>query len=315
MLNFFKRIAISALILVAFSPLLAAEAAEQTMRRPNTLEGYGWHEGDSILTIPSWVKQIPPFTFAGVRGLRRINFAPGSECVKVCQFAFVECVDLETIELPNGVDTFEEGCFRDCHSLRSLRVGVNTWRLPREFAANCEALISVTLPKNIREIGPGAFSGCSSLSRVESQERVQSPEPRAESLESPTVGPANWEPTFTNLRKVAINAFSRCAALTEFWLPDCCELVDSYAFSDCTNLRRVRLPGNSKMLGELIFSGCCNLTLIIEPSPKPPSFDCESFPFEPYDTAAYTRCRLEVPEGSEHLYKIYHGWELFYRDK
>ena len=264
--------------------LTAIQAPAQDLRRPATAESYGWHPGDTLIVIPARVVQVPPFTFAGMKGLRHVRFAEGSHCVKICQHAFAYCEDLETITLPKDFTTFEEGCFRDCYKLRELDIPPGVWELPRSFAQNCESLRRVSLPKWLRNIRAHAFAGCTLLEDI-------------------TIPP--------DLREVSNNAFSGCASIRELHFPASVTLIDSYAFSDCTSLERLTLPANMKPLGELIVSGCRNLREISELSRRPPSIECESFLFDPDDAEAYTRCTLRVDPASLELYRRFHAWNLF----
>ena len=88
--------------------------------------------------------------------------------------------------------------------------------------------------------------------------------------------------------------------------------LESYAFSECVSLESAVMPANRNMLGELIFSGCRNLSRLTVMSPVPPTFDCNSFIFEPDETELYKNCRLLVPEGKEAAYKSARGWCLFF---
>ncbi|MDE6803603.1 MAG: hypothetical protein K2J29_03090, partial [Muribaculaceae bacterium] len=80
----------------------------------------------------------------------------------------------------------------------------------------------------------------------------------------------------------------------------------------CVSLRRVVLPANKSLLGELILSGCSSLEEVVEMSPVPPPFDCNSPLFDPDDTAAWTHCRLTVPAGARNAYSRAPGWRLFF---
>ncbi len=84
---------------------------------------------------------------------------------------------------------------------------------------NFRNLKSVKLPRNLVEIGWGAFSGCSSLQDVEF--------------------PAS-------LRKIEAEAFAECKNLTCISLPDTLDL-EGYAFAGCSRLKNVQLPDSIKL--------------------------------------------------------------------
>lgn len=274
-------LAFCALVSVFWSGLAASGG---NLRNPGFAEKYGWSEGDTLVVIPAYVKKVPPFAFAGIRNLKHVRFAVGSECRMISEFCFAECQDLEDIEFPPGLVALGEGVFRECRSLRVLEIPAGVWFLPKEFCNHCVSLERVALPAELREIRAFAFADCGRLKGIEF--------------------PAS-------LREIGNNAFSRCAALREITLPEGVEKLESYAFSDCANLRAARLSRSYNMIGELIFSGCGMLESLTVPSAKPPRIECESYLFEPDDEAAYERCRLYVPAGSVKFYSYHHGWRLF----
>ncbi len=140
-------------------------------------------------------------------------------------------------------------------------------------------------PVRVRDIQAHAFAYCGELRRIEVPRGVT---------------------------HVGSNAFSFCTKLREAVLPSSVAELESYAFAECDSLRRVVLPANKKLLGELIFEGCRNLEEIVEMSPEPPSFDCNSTLFDPCEEYMYRRCRLIVPAGREAAYRSAPGWSEFF---
>ena len=281
------KLLISFLILLAAGAnqfLASAESSEPSLRPAGVAEKTGYQPGDSVVTIPAWVRALPDFCFAGIEGLRRVEFEEGSRCVSIGGHAFAECPDLREIALPAGLKQLGEGCFRECCSLESLAIPEGVWVIPKEMALRCVSLREATIPPTVSDIKDSAFNGCVALRDI--------PLPAA-------------------LRHIGANAFSDCASLQEVEVPDGVSQLESYAFSGCSHLRRAKLPDSFEALGELIFSGCTSLGEIIAPAAAPPSFECESFLFDPDDEAAYGRCTLRVPARSEASYRRSHGWDLF----
>lgn len=193
-----------------------------------------------------------------------------------------------TLTIPSEVESLPEEAFRDRTDLSEVRFapGSRLRELPVGLFRGCSNLRRVDLPDSLVRIGAHAFAYCS----------------RLDSIRFPAT-----------LRRVGNNAFSRCISLSEVSLPDSVTMLESYAFSDCTALRSARLPANDSLLGELIFSGCESLVELVEPSPVPPPFDCDSFIFEPEETAMYRRCRLSVPTEASSAYSRSPAWSLFNR--
>lgn len=264
-------------IATLFTPDLAAQKAEFAVKV------CGYTAGNTVATVPASVKSIPEMAFADCSSLKEIRFAPGARVASIGANAFLGCKALERIALPSSVLTLGEGCFRECAALKKLVIPAGVKKLPRFMCEWDEALEEVILPAGLKDIGSHAFAYCSSLKKI--------------SIPS-------------GVTHIGSNVFSFCTSLREMEIPDSVKELESYAFSECTSLERVKLPANPSMLGELIFSGCRSLELIREPSTVPPTFDCNSFLFEPDEAWLYDECSLEVPVGSVNAYREAHGWNL-----
>ena len=107
--------------------------------------------------------------------------------------------------------------------------------------ASAKALLWVSLPEGLTEIGSFAFAKCTGLNGVTF---------RGEALKS-----------------IGGNAFAACHALESISLPTGVETIGKSAFSDCRALRRILLPGTLTAIGEQAFSQCGSLTALqIPPS-------------------------------------------------
>ena len=85
------------------------------------------------VVIPASVEKIGSHAFDKCKSLKEVIFQEGSRLEKVESFAFYECVNLSTIELPNSVQSIGEGCFS--------RSGLKTF----------------TFPESVISIGVGIF--------------------------------------------------------------------------------------------------------------------------------------------------------------
>ena len=113
-------------------------------------------------------------------------------------------------------------------------------------------LIIVALPSSMEEIASGAFSGCSSLTDVYyagTQAQVEEIligtnntylssatwhcTGNTEPLEPPQPDPILTLPSF--LTTIESEAFSGVAA-QKIIIPDCVDVIESYAFANCNNL-------------------------------------------------------------------------------
>lgn len=244
----------------------------------------GWRDGDTVAVVPPSVKSIPPFAFADCKSLRRVEFQ-GMQLREIGDYAFLGCVDLREMTVPNGVVEIGQGCFKGCSGLRRLSLPRGVRKIPHALCAGCASLREVSLPSTLHDIGSHAFAYCSSLDGIKLPDGVS---------------------------HIGSNVFSYCTSLREADVPDSVTELESYAFSECVALERVKLPGNPSLLGELLLSGCVSVREIVEPSVTPPAFDCSSTLFEPELGWIYKVCRLRVPEESREAYASASGWNLFF---
>lgn len=103
----------------------------------------------------------------------------------------------------------------------------------------CSDILSVVLPKNLKEIGTDAFNGCSSITSIEIPEGV---------TEIPYWG------------------FAGCEALETVKLPSTLTYVGPQAFYNCTSLKNLVLPEGLTEIGEYAFASCTSLESLEIPS-------------------------------------------------
>lgn len=192
----------------------------------------------------------------------------------------------DRIVVPEGVEAVPDYAFYEFGEVRSVVLPESVTVIGKSAFAWCESLQEVVLPSGLLDIGAHAFAYCAMLKGVE------------------------LPPVLTHIGN---NAFSRCTSLERISIPDSVTELESYAFSDCFSLSEIVMPANNSLLGELIFSGCCQLTRLVESSPVPPTFDCESYIFEPDERECYERCVLVVPEESYDAYASNPSWGRFMR--
>ena len=100
--------------------------------------------------------------------------------------------------------------------------------------AECESLISVTIPDSVATIGAGAFAECYSLISVTIPDSVT------------TIGDY---------------AFNTCG-LTSVTIPDSVKTIGEAAFAGCINLTSVTIPDSVMTIGEMAFVNCQSLASV-----------------------------------------------------
>lgn len=104
--------------------------------------------------------------------------------------------------------------------------------LPDSAFMRTQSLVYIRLPKALRQIGRGAFSGCWGLNEVEIPASV-------------------W--------RIRGGAFANCQNLLDIHIPEGVHNVLSSTFRNCRNLTEVILPASIDTLGASVFEGCQRL--------------------------------------------------------
>ncbi len=105
--------------------------------------------------------------------------------------------------------------------------------------AECDDLISISLPKSVTSIGDAVFKDCVGLTSIIIPEDVTS---------------------------IGVVAFSGCTSLEEIVIPNSVQELGDGCFSDCSSLVRASLPANLSIISANCFDNCSSLSVISIPS-------------------------------------------------
>ena len=133
--------------------------------------------------------------------------------------AFMDCCNLERVSLPSGNCQYSHSVFRGCEKLIENDFLIIDGHLFR-YAGNSSV---VTVPENVKAIGPNAFFGCGLKELI-----------LPESLE-----------------EIGNNAFRRISA-TEIKIPEAVRSIGDSAFSECKMLGNLYFAGDPAILGNEI---------------------------------------------------------------
>lgn len=161
----------------------------------------------------------------------------GRDVSNIGDYAFLKCVELTAVIIPEGVTNIGGSAFSGCTKLVEIDIP-NSVNTIDQFAFNgCKSLANVHWPMSLRVLGNSSFS-----------------ETNIEHLELPD-----------SLVAIGGYAFRDCRALSDVKFPSKLEVIGRDAFLDCSNLKEVTLPSTLKELGESAFRECTGLTSIYVP--------------------------------------------------
>ena len=174
---------------------------------------------------------------------------------------------IESIDLPESLETLADQVFEYCHSLQSVSFGSNITSFGIGMFNGCSSLQCATLPEGMTIIPSSTFCGCSSLCDVDIP---------------------------STITEISDNAFANCQSLEDITIPEGITVVGPWAFSYCNNLRTVTLPSSLTRIGYAAFMYCRSLENIVIP---------ESVTF--IDDCTFMYCQsltsVVIPEGIQQV--------------
>ena len=174
--------------------------------------------------------------------------------------SFMNCTELTSVEIPDGVISISINAFRNCTSLESIKIPESVsfigssafWGT--KYLENFDDIdgfviindilyqykeqsnvTDVTIPDNINLICGNAFSDCPNIKNVTISDGV------------------------TNIYD---RAFEDCISLESVKVPDSVNNIGGFAFSNCTSLKDVTIPNGVKYIGRSTFNNCQSLESI-----------------------------------------------------
>ena len=162
------------------------------------------------------------------------------------RFAFTECENLTSIDIPNNVKRIEDCAFQSC------------------------SLTSLYIPASVDSIEYGAFQNCDFVSiQVDNNNHKYDSRDNCNAIiESTTnnliVGCKNTV-ILNSVKSIGKAAFHGCNSMTSITIPDNITSISDWAFSWCRNLTSVIIGENVTSIGSLAFGSCKVLNSITFP--------------------------------------------------
>ncbi|MCD8089181.1 MAG: leucine-rich repeat domain-containing protein [Clostridiales bacterium] len=116
------------------------------------------------VTVPSSVEYIDGWAFQYCVNLQTVNLSEG--LTHIGDSAFFACESLKSITIPSTVETIDLYAFYGCTSLSEVNLSEGLEYLGYAVFYGCESLTSIYIPSTVTSIGEYAFSGCSSLAEI-----------------------------------------------------------------------------------------------------------------------------------------------------
>ena len=232
-----------------------------------------WELTDSTLTISGSgaMDNSRPWSSYSDQ-IARVSLPEG--LTNICNNAFENCSNLQSIIIPNTVTSIGRSAFSQCTSLKQVTLGnaietigysafsstsITSITLPSSVTSiedyafgYCKKLTEITIPGSVSSIGNYAFQYCEQLSKATIEEGVKS------------IGYSAFEYCSkmtdislpSSLISIGSSAFSSCSALASVVIPEQITTIEASTFSHCSSLKEVTLPDNLQTIGDNAFYSC-----------------------------------------------------------
>ena len=201
--------------------------------------------------------------------------------------SFMNCSELTSVEIPDGVISISINAFRNCPSLESIKIPKSVsfigssafWGT--KYLENFDDIdgfviindilyqykeqsnvTDVTIPDNINLICGNAFSDCQNIKNVTISDGVTNIYDRAfedcTSLESVKVP--------DSVNNIGGFAFSNCTSLKDVTIPNGVMYINRSTFNNCQSLESIDIPDSVTFITCYAFEGCTSLKMVRIPS-------------------------------------------------
>lgn len=213
------------------------------------------------VTMAAGTTSIAAYAFENCAQLATINLTEQTSLTSMGIRVFAN-TGFTTVTLPNSITSMGYSAFRECKNLESINVPAGLDYVPYDFVCYSDKLTSVQMHDGIRRVGHNAFLGCASLPTIELNDQITDIEYDAfngcSSLELLKLPDA--------LTHIGSNAFRGTTAIRgTFTVPATVTAVDESAFNG-SGLDGIIFTNPATTIAGYTFSNTPNLSHVVLPS-------------------------------------------------
>ena len=297
-------------------------------------------------TLPSGIVSLPSSTFRDCSSL--VNVVIPESVKSIGNSAFRGCTSLTELDIPKGMSTIYDYAFDGCSNLLLSELPDGLTYIGSYAFQNCKSITVSSVPATVTNLNRAAFYGCTNITSMDLSAMKSLTEVPERFLRAASGLRSVKLPS--SLTSIGYEAFYECSSLDSIILPESLRVINRYAFYNCSALRSIALPSsltkidyyafryaglreidvpdNVTEIGNMAFAN--NDSLRIARLGKAVEYtgyfnyfqDCDSLdilriyagnvPSARTNEMKYrTRCVLEVPMGSEEVYRSASVWNEF----
>ena len=232
--------------------------------------------------VPSTVKDIGDSAFFGCNNLDRVSIQGGN--LKIGNRAFAGCRSLKRVVFNGAAAELGDYAFWHCSKIAiyytqnvtaigecafigsglSGELDLRGVKNIKSGAFNGCEITSITIGKNLSEIGPSAFFNCDDLNEIklsdENDEYVYVDGCLIRRSDNTLVLGLASAVIPETVVSIGDYAFAYRKNLSEIAIPSSVTAIGSYAFANCENLKTIEVSQSVKSIQSCVFKSCVSLT-------------------------------------------------------
>ena len=231
--------------------------------------------------VPSTVKDIGNRAFSGCHNLDRVSIQGGN--LKIGASVFRNCSSLKRVVFNGAAAELGDYAFASCSNIAiyytqnvttigecaflgsglSGELDLRGVKNIKSSAFNGCEITSITLGKNLSEIGPSAFFNCDDLNEIklsdENDEYVYVDGCLIRRSDNTLVLGLASAVIPETVVSIGDYAFAYRKNLSEMAIPSSVTAIGSYAFANCENLKTIEVSQSVKSIQSCVFKNCVSL--------------------------------------------------------
>lgn len=165
---------------------------------------------------------------------------------------FADLTTLKSVTIPDSVKSLEGSAFRGCKQLSTIALGEESslQEIGASAFKGCTALTSFAIPEGVTQLSANVFEDCTYLAQVSIPKNVQkigvSAFEDCRRLKTVTLAEDS------SIKEICSMAFFNCRALTGIALPDTLDRIGNSAFGRCVAMPRLEIPTSVTQVGSFV---------------------------------------------------------------
>ena len=218
---------------------------------PSTVKilGNGFSKCNGIRSIDLSLTKITEVyndSFTECKDLQKVVLPEGIK--KIGERAFLDCVRLESLNLPSSIEELCVACFKGC-ALKQVVIPTRLKEIPKSSFMECSNLSDVFIPSTITSIDNIAFAGCPNLMRFK--------------VDLANLNYCSKDGILYDKQMCTLICFP--GGKESFSIPESVTTIGDFAFCKCSTLTTITIPNSVTSIGYRAFYGCLALANIVIP--------------------------------------------------